>query len=171
MIRTGLQESGIHFESLLGTAIRNTLAIYIQHKSPRSLLLTFRRRRMCRTIPTIRMRRILRRRVVSSWGACRSRNGRPSLDFLIPQEGLTSLVLLKKGKVHYRTTELVQVPYGLVALPEKGFYGREDGLLVPRYAGLTLLSKYTRDLELRKVKERTLYHAYFLHRRSSGSIG
>jgi hypothetical protein len=86
------------------------------------------------------------------------------------QEGLASLLLLKKGKVHYRTTELVQVPYGLVALPEKSFYGREDGLLAPRYAGLTLLS-CTRDLELGKAKERTLYHAYFLHRRSSGSIG
>jgi hypothetical protein len=52
------------------------------------------------------------------------------------QEGLASLVLLKKGKVHYRITELVEVPYGLVALPDKSFYCREDVLLVPRYAGL-----------------------------------
>jgi hypothetical protein len=68
------------------------------------------------------------------------------------QEGLARLVLLKKGKVHYRFTELVEVPYGLAALLEKSFYGREYCLLVPRYADLTLLSKYTRDLELGKAK-------------------
>jgi hypothetical protein len=88
------------------------------------------------------------------------------------QEGLASLLLLKKGKVHYRTTELVEVSHDLVALPEKSFYGREDGLLVvPRYADLTLLAKYTRDLELGKAKDRTLCRAYFLHWRSSGSTG
>jgi hypothetical protein len=63
------------------------------------------------------------------------------------------------------------VSHDLVALPEKSFYGREDDLLVPRYADLTLLSKHTRDLELGKAKERTSYRAYFLHRRSSGSTG
>jgi hypothetical protein len=92
------------------------------------------------------------------------------LRLLYTHEGLASLVLLKKGKVHYRITELVEVPFGLAALLEKSFYGREDGLLVPRYADLTLLSEYTRDLELGKAKERHLYRAHFLYR-SSGSIG
>jgi hypothetical protein len=61
--------------------------------------------------------------------------------------------------------------YGLAALPEKSFYGREDGLLVPQYADLPLLSKYARDLELGKAKERTLCLTCFFYRRSSASIG
>ena len=57
------------------------------------------------------------------------------------RERFASLALLNKGRIRYRITELVEVPYGLVALPEKSFYSREDGLLVPRYSDLTLLSK------------------------------
>jgi hypothetical protein len=62
----------------------------------------------------------------------------------------------------YRFTELVEVPYGIAALLDKSFFGGEDGLLIPRYADLTLLSEYTRDLESVKARVWHLYHAYFL---------
>jgi hypothetical protein len=64
----------------------------------------------------------------------------------------------------YRFTELVGVPYALAALLEKSFYGREDSLLVSRYADLTLLSEWTRDLEIGKAKVRRLYLAHFLYK-------